>query len=250
MSSLSCVRQALCCVNLLFWVLGCGMLGIGIWMHLAYQSYNKVLLSPPMLSGDSLVIVAGVLMFLLSFLGCCGSWFQNKCLLRMYFVMVIVILLLEFTAGILGFVYRKHVGNVLRDELLVGIQQRYTADNTHGLKDTWDHIQLQFSCCGVKHYDDWFHISAWPEKKWVPSSCCLPKFSNDTVCSQSVVSLDDIPEKDISFLYHTGCYSRLHVWLMERLYVVGVVSLVFAFVQVFGIISALVIVCSMGPKRR
>ncbi|KFM73580.1 Tetraspanin-9, partial [Stegodyphus mimosarum] len=141
MSSLSCIRQALCCVNLLFWVLGCGMLGVGIWLHLAYQGYSKLLLTHQMLSGDSLAIVAGVLAFLLGFLGCCGSWFQNKCLLRMYFILVILILLLEFTAGTLGFIYRKHVGDVLQDELLLGIQNRYTTDNEHGLREIWDHIQ-------------------------------------------------------------------------------------------------------------
>lgn len=35
------------------------------------------------------------------------------------------------------------VGEVLQEELLVGLQFRYTLDNEHGLKDTWDHIQSQ-----------------------------------------------------------------------------------------------------------
>ena len=64
------------------------MLGTGIWMHLAYQGYSKLLVSHQMLSGDSLIIVAGVVTFLLGFLGCCGSWFQNKFLLRMVIYLI------------------------------------------------------------------------------------------------------------------------------------------------------------------
>ncbi|GFY39889.1 tetraspanin [Trichonephila inaurata madagascariensis] len=82
MSHISCVRKSLCCVNLLFWVLGCGILGIGIWLHLAYQGYSR-LLSYRILSFDSVIIFAGVMTFLPGFFGCCGSWFQNRCLLRM-----------------------------------------------------------------------------------------------------------------------------------------------------------------------
>ncbi|XP_015912457.1 tetraspanin-4 [Parasteatoda tepidariorum] len=240
-NSFSCVRKSLCCINLLFWVLGCGMLGVGLWLNQSYRGYSKVLISHHVLSGDYLVIVAGVLTFLLGFLGCCGAWFQNKFLLRMYFILVIVVLLLEFTAGTLGFIYRKHIGEALQEELLIGIHDRYAIDNHNGLKETWDHIQTQFRCCGVRNYRDWHQISAWPDKEWVPSSCCLPKFSNISSCGEM---------EEVSYIYSSGCYPRLHVWLMERMHIVGIISMVFAFIQLFGIISALIIVCSMNPKRR
>ncbi|GFT28329.1 tetraspanin-4 [Nephila pilipes] len=240
MSHITCVRKSLCCINLLFWILGCGILGIGIWLHLAYQGYSR-LLSHRILSGDSLIIIAGVLTFLPGFFGCCGSWFQNRCLLRMYFILVIAVLLIEFSAGTLGFIYRRRAGAILQDELLTGLQTRYTATNENGLKITWDHIQEQFKCCGVKNYRDWYHISAWPDKQWVPSSCCLPKFSNMSSCGEL---------EDTSYFYTAGCYANIHNWIMERLYIIGIISLLFAFIQLFGIISALIIVFSMEPKRR
>lgn len=39
---------------------------------------------------------------------------------------------------------------------------------------------LQFKCCGVTSYEDWFDIKAWPGKKYVPDSCCQPEFENIT----------------------------------------------------------------------
>ena len=39
---------------------------------------------------------------------------------------------------------------------------------------------FQFHCCGVTNYEDWYLIEAWPGKRNVPSSCCLPEFANNT----------------------------------------------------------------------
>jgi len=39
---------------------------------------------------------------------------------------------------------------------------------------------FQFHCCGVTNYEDWYLIEAWPGKRNVPTSCCLPEFANNT----------------------------------------------------------------------
>ncbi|KAJ8873552.1 hypothetical protein PR048_024370 [Dryococelus australis] len=60
---------------------GCGVLGAGIWLRLAYSGYAALLPQYSILSADSLCIAAGVLMFVIAFFGCCGAWFQNRCML-------------------------------------------------------------------------------------------------------------------------------------------------------------------------
>ncbi|GFX44479.1 tetraspanin [Trichonephila clavipes] len=67
----------------------------------------------------------------------------------LYFVLVIGVLLIEFSAGTLGFIYRRHAGAVLQEELLTGLQTRYTTDNENGLKTTWDHIQEQVNTVDI-----------------------------------------------------------------------------------------------------
>lgn len=237
----TCVRHTLCCLNLLFWIFGCGILGIGIWLHLVYGGYATLLVSYQALSADSLCISAGVITFLIGFLGCCGSWFQSKCLLVMYFIIVIVIFLLEFTAGTLGFVYRRHVGDALQEEFKNGLQEKYTLTNENGLAEAWDHLHRQFNCCGVYGYEDWFRIKAWPKQDWVPQSCCLYEYRANATCGMT---------GQLQMWHHTGCYSKMHMWLMERLYAVGIVCMVFAFIQLFGLISAMLLVCTLGEKRR
>lgn len=237
----TCVRHTLCCYNLLFWILGCGMTGVGIWLHLAYGGYSTVLPTHRVLSADGLCLTAGVVTFVLAFLGCCGAWFQSKCLLCTYFVLLIVIFLLEFTAGTLGFVYRKDIGRSLMHEMTTGIKQKYTPDDANGLAEVWDHIHSKFQCCGVQSYRDWHRIAAWPKKDWVPHSCCLDEFSNNASCGQA---------GNPDLLHQGGCYQKLHMWIMKRLYIVGIICMSFAFVQLFGLISAMVLLCTASEKRK
>lgn len=217
------------------------MLGIGVWMHIAYGGYSTLLPTYRTLSADSLCIAAGIVTFMIGFFGCCGSWFQSKCLLRTYFTLVIIIFILEFTAGTLGFVYRRQVGETLREELKVTIEERYTINNGNGLNEVWDHLQTNFECCGVISYHDWYNVAAWPDKEWVPRSCCINRFRNITSCGR---------KGEVYKWHQSGCYQQMHIWLMERLYIVGIVSVVFAFVQLFGLISAMLIICILSERQK
>ncbi|XP_076369946.1 tetraspanin-4-like isoform X3 [Tachypleus tridentatus] len=205
-SGYTCVRRTFCWLNLFFWIIGCGILGVGVWLHLAYGGFAKLFPTYRVLSADSLCMTAGVLTFLVGFLGCCGSWFESKCLLVLYFIIVVLVFLLEFTAGTLGFAYRKH-----------------------------------FECCGVKEYTDWYKIAAWPEKEWVPQTCCLVEFRKDSTCGKT---------HNIYMWHQQGCYMKIHMWLMERLYIMGIICMTFAFIQLFGLISAMLLICTVEDKRK
>ncbi|XP_037278064.1 tetraspanin-4 [Dermacentor andersoni] len=237
----TCVRRTLCCYNLLFWILGCGVTGVGVWLHVAYGGYSTLLPTHRVLSADGLCLTAGAITFLVAFLGCCGAWFQSRCMLATYFVLVILIFLLEFAAGTLGFIYRRHIGQSLMEELKVGIEHKYDPDSDNGLAELWDQIHTKFECCGVHSYRDWHRISAWPNEEWVPQSCCLEEFVNGTACATS---------KNPRLIHEGGCYRKLHLWIMKRLYIVGIVCMSFAFVQLFGLISAMLLLCTSAEKKK
>lgn len=240
-SGYTCVRRTFCWLNLFFWIIGCGILGVGVWLHLAYGGFAKLFPTYRVLSADSLCMTAGVLTFLVGFLGCCGSWFESKCLLVIYFIIVVLVFLLEFTAGTLGFAYRKHIREMLQEELKAGIKEKYTHNNDIGLKNTWDQIHFKFECCGVKEYTDWYKIAAWPEEEWVPQTCCLVEFRKDSTCGKT---------HNIYMWHQQGCYMKIHMWLMERLYIMGIVCMTFAFIQLFGLISAMLLICTVEDKRK
>jgi len=57
---------------------------------LAYEGYTALLPQQSVLSADNLLIGIGVAMFVVAFFGCCGSWFQSRC-------MLVMVSLLKFT---------------------------------------------------------------------------------------------------------------------------------------------------------
>ena len=67
--------------NVLFQIIGCAVLGGGIWLRVTYGGYASLLHQYAALSADSLCLAAGIITFVVAFCGCCGSWFQIRLML-------------------------------------------------------------------------------------------------------------------------------------------------------------------------
>ncbi|GAB6033175.1 hypothetical protein CHUAL_012781 [Chamberlinius hualienensis] len=241
-SGYTCIRFTLCFCNLLAWLAGCGILGVGIWLHVAYGGYATVLPSYAALSADSLCIIAGVVTFAIAFFGCCGSWFQSRILLLLYFAIVGLVFALEVTVGSLAFVYRENLTDELRRELTRGIQVNYGHADEQGFTAAWDHIQTELECCGVSGPKDWYYISAWEKMERLPDSCCKDiAETNRTGCGFNITSASN---------YDKGCFDKVHVWVIERLHLIGIVVLVFAFIQLFGLVASMLIYCTIRQRKR
>ena len=254
-------------------------------MSISWDDVNRLLPAYDLLSADRLAIVSGVLIFLISFCGCCGAWLQKKYLLISYLTLITLIMVLEIAAGTLGYFYRHEIKETLHQELMLGIKTKYSLDDANGLASTWNKIQVSFNCCGVDHYQDWHQISAWSDKDWVPESCCMPLPINETdasssssssttaapltstvasttttttAASTSAASTSNINDTQICgrdavrdeprFKKH-GCFKKIRHWILEHLHVVGITCIIFAFIQFFSIVAALLVVCTMDYRR-
>nr|CAD7194186.1 unnamed protein product [Timema douglasi] len=157
-----------------------------------------------------------------------------------YFSLVIFMFLFEFLIATLAFVFRENLGHVLREELKTGIELHYNATHPNSLDSIWTHIHEEFHCCGVSGYEDWYDISAWKGQRFVPDSCCDIKFNNITDCGRS---------HNPDMWYTKGCAEQVQMWFVERLHIVGIVGLVVAFIQLFGLISSMLLFCTVRHKR-
>lgn len=96
-------------------------------------------------------------------------------------------------------------------------------------------------CCGVRTYEDWYDISAWPGQRWVPASCCRTVLNQTVAVAAAMVEgsgngdgSDCGRSQDPGQWWDRGCADVLQVWIVRRLCVVGTVALVIAFLQVCG----------------
>ena len=59
-----------------------------------------------------IISIKGAITFLIGFTGCVGALRENTALLAAYAIFLAILLLLEMTAGILGFIFKDWVMNV------------------------------------------------------------------------------------------------------------------------------------------
>ncbi|GAB5578247.1 tetraspanin-4 isoform X1 [Prionailurus iriomotensis] len=241
--------------NLLFWLGGCGILGVGIWLAATQGNFATLSSSFPSLSAANLLIVTGTFVMAIGFVGCIGAIKENKCLLLTFFVLLLLVFLLEATITILFFAYTDkmalgflHLSVGIRTlsghrfmlaclilidryaqrDLKKGLHLYGTPGNV-GLTNAWSIIQTDFRCCGVSNYTDWFEVY---NATRVPDSCCL-EFSDS--CGLHAPGT----------WWKVPCYETVKMWLQENLLAVGIFGLCTALVQILGLTFAMTMYCQV-----
>ncbi|KAJ7396241.1 Tetraspanin-4 [Pitangus sulphuratus] len=229
---------------------GCGILGVGIWLAVTQGNFATLSSSFPSLSAANLLIVTGTFVMIIGFVGCIGAIKENKCLLLSFFIMLLIIFLLELTVVILFFVYTDKIDKYAQRDLKKGLHL-YGTDGNIGLTNAWSIIQTdcikyekasitdkrnefcgvspRFRCCGVSNYTDWFEVYNTTR---VPDSCCLEFSENCGLHSPGT-------------WWKAPCYETVKIWLQENLLAVGIFGLCTAMVQILGLTFAMTMYCQV-----
>ncbi|XP_055296824.1 leukocyte surface antigen CD53-like [Sitodiplosis mosellana] len=202
--------------NFLFALVGLCMGAVGVIIKtklVHFEAFtNQVLSAFPVV-----LIVFGCVIFLIAFLGCCGSVSENTCCLFGFSVILIMIILFE--VGISIFAYEKKdqldsfVENSLRDTL-----RNIKDDST--LYPPWHLLQYEFNCCGINSPDDWKAVN---DTIYLPPSCCHLNIDDQTTCLKDQAS-------------KLGCKKALIDFLHDHIvYLVGIGAGIIVF-QLFGVV--------------
>ncbi|XP_072032983.1 leukocyte surface antigen CD53-like [Amphiura filiformis] len=169
MSCLKFVRVLLFLQNFIFWIIGLVLIGIASYILLAKDLSVQL----QFLEGTHLIcyvcIGVGVVLFVIGLIGCCGAFKEIKCLLIVYAGVLVLLLLVEITAGFyIGHQYDQFVSYMAK--------AWYHLDET-----TINTIQSQFKCCGFNASEEY--------KGDEPSSCYDPTTSvlYDASCYSKLV---------------------------------------------------------------
>ncbi|KAE9556169.1 hypothetical protein FO519_000657 [Halicephalobus sp. NKZ332] len=217
--------------NAIFWILGWGSFGIGIWLYLEKDSYS--LLAPSSYSAMStagVFFVAGVMVIIVAVIGSLGVWVPKKFLLVAYICVVCLLLFAYLTIGIMGYFEGDSVRERVKYALHTTINRTHKAENyaVNQMAVTWDEMQSALECCGVESYKDWFNFSGWPSNKFVPDSCCIPaEFAGDNAlhnCGKHEGNSDK--------WFHQGCHELFTDWLLQHTRIIGIFSFLFITVEI------------------
>uniref|UniRef100_A0A3Q1GIB7 Tetraspanin 4b n=1 Tax=Acanthochromis polyacanthus TaxID=80966 RepID=A0A3Q1GIB7_9TELE len=142
---MSASRTCLCCVkylmfvfNLIFWLGGCGLFGVGVWLSFTQAEFSSLPLSFPSLSAANLLLVAGGITMVTGFLGCLGALKEQRCLLFMFFTILLLLVLTEVTLVLVIHIFHDKLDSKAQDELKEGMK---IYESEPGLKKSWDNVQ-------------------------------------------------------------------------------------------------------------
>lgn len=247
-------KYLLCLFNFVFFLAGGVVLGVGIWIAADKHSFisaTKIIeneeirtqfqqfTQPTVIEQASYILIAcGAFVFFISFLGYCGAVRESKCLLTCYGGLLIIILILEITAGVLAAVYRQEAEEKTLHFLKTSITKYYgSQNNSDAVTLMWNYLMAQMKCCGVSNYEDFKQSEKWAASgKVVPEACCvleddISKFNpKDKNCPYK-------PSSSNSY-WETGCYKTLIDWIMEHTTIVVGVGAGLGLMQLIGIVLA------------
>ncbi|XP_072109410.1 leukocyte surface antigen CD53-like [Mobula birostris] len=209
---LKALKYMLFAFNLVFWICGCVIMGLGIYM-LSMRTVGVLFSSVPSLSVANILIIVGCITMVVAFLGCTGSIKENKCLLLSFFIILLLILLVEVIAAIILFFYEKQIDKYIEKDMKKALDDLQTRNNT----ELWDEIQEKLQCCGVVNSTDWGNK--------IPDSCCREKSCNS------------------KNYFSKGCYGLIRDWFETNFLTVGVVIICLSIIQVLGMSFAMTLYC-------
>ncbi|XP_061894413.1 tetraspanin-33 [Entelurus aequoreus] len=236
-----------------FWVVSAVLIAVGIYAKIVKEKdvVDTLTVDPALL-----LIVVGSLMFIITFLGCLGALRNATCLLKTFAAILAAVLLVQLTAGILGYVFTDTVME-RTERLMMKTIVRYREDRD--LENAIDFVQKKFQCCGVDNYRDWsknvyFECSdSNPslEACGVPFSCCVIP-SNQTVLNTMCglgTQRQDLrrASRDV---FTDGCLPKMAAWIRTNMKMLAGMTGGLLLLEVCVIALAVAQVCWINKVQR
>ncbi|KAK7863700.1 hypothetical protein R5R35_003086 [Gryllus longicercus] len=247
----SCVKYLIFLLNFIFWLFGGLLIGVGLYAFVdKWQATGLVKVETiydVVLNISLVMVIAGGVIFIVSFAGCVGALRENTCLLKFYSLCLLIFFLLEMAIAIMGFVFPHTMQSLLEESFTDKIIHTYREDAD--LQNLIDFAQQEFKCCGLSSegYMDWskneyFNCSSPSvEKCGVPFSCCM----NATDISSGLVNIMcgyGVQELSVAEagkkVWTSGCIEIVRSWAERNLYTIAGVALGIALSQLFVIYLA------------
>ncbi|XP_039379107.1 tetraspanin-15-like isoform X8 [Mauremys reevesii] len=174
-------------------IIGLVILCIGIYAEVERQKHRT--LEGIFLAPAVVLLLLGITMFAVSFIGMVGSLRDNRTLLKMFFWVLLVIFITEMLLIFIEIIFENKMNAVFHSNIQEGIRHYY---DDLDFKNILDFVQERFSCCGGDEYKDWnvnqYHScnSSGPLACGVPYTCCIKKVLGLVMARLYWRKLDDI----------------------------------------------------------
>ncbi|XP_020843299.1 tetraspanin-1 [Phascolarctos cinereus] len=235
MSCFTFLKVTMVIFNLLIFLCGGVLLGVGIWVSVDSPSFLKIFGSVSasamqFVNVSYFLIAAGCVLLVLGFLGCYGAHKESKCVLLMFFSILLIIFIAEIAAAVVALVYTSLAENLLNALVVPVIKKDY--GQQPDITQVWNSTMEGLHCCGFNNYTDFTDSPYFQMYGDFPSFCC----ANDTVsCSKNMAEQSNIK----------GCFEQLLQSIHTNAAVVGGVAAGFGALELAAMIVSLYLYCKL-----
>ncbi|XP_053496484.1 leukocyte antigen CD37 isoform X2 [Ictalurus furcatus] len=231
---ISVTKYFLFVFNLIFFLLGMVVLGLGVWIICSETTFHSRLISAhPYLSLSLfpyLLVISGSVTLLLGFFGSLGALKEVKCMLATYFILLTVLLAAQIIGTVLIFTQKKAFQTSL-EKYVTDMIKSFEMNNstTLDLKKDLDVLQIEAQCCGWTGQKDFHEV---PCSCYMTNGTANPTNQSSSVCCKSISNYTCV-------VYEKNCRETLEGWLNKHLMSVLGVVLAVAVVEICGTILSM-----------
>lgn len=240
------IKYLLFAFNFVFFIVALAMIGVGAAVEIKYRAITAITASA-ISAAPILIICVGVFILIVAFFGCCGAYKENYCMVTSFMVMMVIIFILEFSAGIAAFALKNKLESWVTVAVKNSLHQYSPAH-----EKVFNTIQVKFKCCGALNANDWKNSTTFQKianatltktatiKKaslLVPDSCCRKVTKN---CGLTL-------GHHIYNNTNDGCVKKIEAFIKKNAGVIGGIGFGIAVIQILGIVFAC---CLMQAIRK
>ncbi|KAM4640933.1 tetraspanin-1 [Discoglossus pictus] len=178
MNCFTFIKVVMIIFNTLIFLGGSTRLGIGIWVAVDSKSFLKIFgsvdpsIAAQFVNVGYFLIVLGCLLFIIGFIGCCGAQKESKCLLLVFFSIILVIFVAEIASAVVALVYSNLAENLLKPLIGPVLKNEYGNPKYQETTNVWNQTMHELQCCGFTGYNDFANSYFTNSTGHYPPSCC------------------------------------------------------------------------------
>ncbi|XP_008002212.3 tetraspanin-8 [Chlorocebus sabaeus] len=231
-----CIKYSMFTFNFLFWLCGILILALSIWVRVSSDSqgiFNSTNVSSSSNAAVDILIAVGAIIMIMGFLGCCGAIKESRCMLLLFFIGLLLILLLQVTAGILGAVFKSKSDLIINETLHENAKLlSTTGENAKQFQQAIAEFQKEFKCCGlIDGAADWGN-------NFQPNSELCKCLDTQRPCTT-------YKEQQV---YKETCISTIKDLLAKSFIIVIGIAFGLAVIEILGLVFSMVLYCQIGSK--
>ncbi|XP_053098677.1 tetraspanin-1 [Hemicordylus capensis] len=239
MSCFTFLKVMMVLFNLAIVLGGGALLGTGIWVAVDRSSFIDVFgaLSSSVLqivNVGYVLIAIGAVLFLLGFLGCCGAQKESKCLLIMFFSIVLIIFIVEIAVAVLALVYTSLAETLLQGTVTQSLKNDFGKPNSE-VTTIWNTTMHNLKCCGLSNFTDFNDSYYYNTNKEYPGICCN---SLPVPCTYEIALSSN----------KTGCFPQLLSEVRSHAGAVGGVAAGICALEIAAMAVAMYLYCHLDEK--